>query len=320
MQIKQQQPIVLEAETAKFVKSLDKPDAKPIYKLPIEEARKVLLDAQSQPKEMPDADIEERHIFTGPNGTVSVHVVSPKNSKEALPAVMFFHGGGWILGNFKTHERLVRELAVGSNSIVIFVNFSPAPEARFPVAIEEAYAATKYVAEHASEFNVQADNLIVCGDSVGGNMAIAVTLMAKERGGPKIVKQILFYPVTDANFETPSYEQFAEGPWLTKAAMQWFWDAYTTNMNERNLLFVSPLRMTPDKLVGLPKAWIITAENDVLRDEGEGYAHKLMQAGVEVEAMRFLGTIHDFVMLDALAKTPAAKAAVKKAVEAIKCC
>jgi acetyl esterase len=316
MQTKTQQ-VVLEPKTAEFIKALEAAGGPPIYKLSVEEARKVLIGAQSQPKDMKAVDIEERTIDAGPSGKVSLTIVRPSKQVNPIPAVMFFHGGGWILGNFKTHERLVREIAHGADVAVIFVNFTPSPESHYPTAMEECYAATKYVAEHAKDFNVKEGHLAVCGDSVGGNMAIAMTMLAKERGGPKIARQVLFYPVTDAGLDTESYKKFAEGPWLTKPAMEWFWNAYAPDPKTREQNTASPLRAPIDSLKGLPPATIITAENDVLRDEGEAYAHNLSQAGVEVTAVRCLATIHDFVMLDALRDTPAAKNGTHIAVQAL---
>jgi acetyl esterase len=317
MQTKQLHAPVLENVTSKFVKSLDKPDAKPIYKLSVEDARKVLLDVQSQAKEMKNVDIEQRSIQAGPSGKLSLTLIRPKGVTTKLPALMYFCGGGWILGNFKTHERLVRELASQAECLVVFVNYTPSPEAKFPTAIEELYAATKYVAEHNDEFNIVPGKLAIAGDSVGGNMSIAVSLMAKERGGPAICRQVLFYPVTDASLDTESYSQFADGPWLTKPAMEWFWNAYAPEKNTRADILASPLRAPAEKLKGLPPALVITAENDVLRDEGESYARKLMEAGVPVTAMRYLGTVHDFLMLNALADTPAAKDGISAAVDAL---
>lgn len=231
---------------------------------------------------------------------------------------MYFHGGGWVLGDKHTHDRLIREIANGANAAVVFVNYTPSPEARYPIAIEEAYAATSWVAENAPALKIDPARLAVVGDSVGGNMAAAVTLLAKERGGPKIIFQLLFYPVTDANFETPSYQQFSGGPWLTREAMRWFWNQYAPDINVRAEPTAAPLKATTGQLEGLPPALIITGENDVLRDEGEAYARRLMQAGVQVTATRYLGTIHDFVMLNAITQTPAPRAAIAQANDALR--
>lgn len=226
---------------------------------------------------------------------------------------MYFHGGGWVLGGFDTHERLVREIAIGAHAAVVFVNYTPSPEAKYPVPLEQAYAATKWVAENGQTINVNSSHLAVVGDSVGGNMAAAVALLAKDRGGPKIKYQVLFYPVTDANFDTPSYTAYQDGYFLTREAMKWFWDNYTSNQTNRKEPTVSPLQASIEQLRGLPPALIINGEFDVLRDEGEAYAHKLIEAGVPVTGLRYHGTIHDFVMLNPLADTPATRGAIEQA-------
>jgi acetyl esterase len=231
---------------------------------------------------------------------------------------MYFHGGGWVLGNRNTHDRLVREIAVGAEAAVVFVDYARSPEARYPVAIEQAYAATRYVVDQGASLRIDPLRLAVAGDSVGGNMAAAVTLMAKQRRGPKIALQVLFYPVTDAEFDTPSYTRFADGPWLTKRAMEWFWAAYLPDAALRKQTTATPLNSSLDQLAGLPEALIIVDENDVLRDEGEAYARKLSDAGVRVTSVRYNGTIHDFVMLNALADTPAARGAIAQAVGSLK--
>lgn len=300
----------LERTTLQFVDSLAEQGAKPIYQLSYSEAREVLEKLQSQPVDKMPAAEEDVMIPGGPGGQVSLTIVRPENETGMLPAVMYFHGGGWVLGSKNTHDRLVREIANGANAAVVFVNYTPSPEAQYPVSIEEAYAATKYVAEHGERLNVDSSRLVVVGDSVGGNMTAAVTIFAKQRGGPKIDYQVLLYPVTDAGMDTPSYQQFADGPQLTKPAMEWFWDAYCPDKAKRDEITASPLRASVEDLVGLPPALIVTDENDVLRDEGEMYAHKLMAAGVEVTAVRYIGTIHDFMMLNPVSKTPAVRSAV----------
>src|SRR5438445_11676069 len=211
---------------------------------------------------------------------------------------MFIHGGGWVLGDFPTHERFVRDLVVGSGTAAVFVRYTPSPEAQYPVAINEAYAATKWVAEHGKEINVDGKRLAVAGNSVGGNMAAVVSLMAKDRGTPKLSYQALLWPVTDSNFDTASYQQFADGHFLSRNMMKWFWDSYTTDAAKRKEIYASPLQATTAQLKGLPPALIQTAEFDVLRDEGEAYGRKLDAAGVQVTSVRYSGMIHDFGLLN----------------------
>ena len=223
-----------------------------------------------------------------------------------------------MLGSKNTHDRLLRELAARTQAAFVFLNYTPSPEAQFPVPVEQAYAATKYIAHHGHRLGLDGSRLAVAGDSAGGNIAAAVTLLAKERERPIIWFQVLFYPVTDGNFDTGSYAEFANGPWLTREAMEWFWNAYAPNKADRKEILASPLRASTLQLRRLPPALIITAENDVLRDEGEEYAKKLMQAGVDVMAVRCLGAIHDFVMLDGLADSPGAKGAIQLAVHQLR--
>jgi acetyl esterase len=306
----------VEQNTRSFLKSLQQNPGPPIYTLLPDQARAVLsgLQASGTVQKLP-AEIENRTIPGGPNAKeISITIVRPQsNSNETLPVVMYFHGGGWVLGGFDTHERLVRELANKANVVVIFVNYTLSPEAKYPVALEEAYAATKWIAQNGKTVNVNASRLAVAGDSVGGNMAAAVALLAKERDGPPIRFQLLFYPVTDANFESSSYIKYQEGYWLSREAMKWFWDNYVSNQTNIKEPTVSPLQASIDRLRGMPPTLIINGEFDVLRDEGEAYAHKLMEAGVQVTAVRYHGTIHDFVMLNALSDTPAARGAIDQA-------
>ena len=231
---------------------------------------------------------------------------------------MYFHGAGWVMGDATTHGRLARQLAVGSHATVVFLEYDRAPEHRYPVAIEQAYAATRYVSDHADQFGVDESRLAVAGDSAGGNMATVVALLAKQRRGPEIAGQLLLYPVTSATFHSDSYQEFADGPWVTKRAMQWFWDQYTPDRELRNCSTASPLEATTAELAGLPRALVITAENDVLRDEGEAYGRKLVEAGVEVVATRYNATIHDFLMLDALADAAPTRAAMTQAIAFLK--
>jgi acetyl esterase len=309
-------PPALELHTQQFVDGLA--GAPPIYTLSPAEARAVLERAQSIPVGKPGAQIEDTAFPVGPTGSVPIRIVRPNGGPGTLPVVVYVHGGGWILGDRNTHDRVVREIAVGAGAVVVFVDYDRSPEARYPVAIEQAYAATRYVVDHSADLRVDPSRLAVVGDSVGGNMAAALTLMARERRGPKIAFQVLFYPVTDADFDTASYTRFAEGPWLTKRAMEWFWDAYLPDPAARKQPTATPLNASLHELAGLPEALVIVDENDVLRDEGEAYARKLSDAGVRVTAVRYNGTIHDFVMLNALADTPATRGAIAQAIGALR--
>ncbi|APA01490.1 alpha/beta hydrolase [Bacillus velezensis] len=281
-----------------------------LFDLGPEKGREAVDEVQSDPIDKLPVDIEDIMISGGPSGQVSVRIMRPQNAPAHLPVIVYIHGAGWVFGNEHTHDRLIRELAVGAQAAIVFPNYTLSPEAKYPTAIEEIYAVVKWAAENGRENGMIPESLTIAGDSVGGNMTAAVTLMAKARGDLNIRQQLLFYPVTDASFDTESYQQFATGYFLRKDAMMWFWDQYTTNSNERAEITASPLRATAEQLQGLPPALIITAEADVLRDEGEAYANKLREAGVPVTAVRFQGIIHDFVMLNALAKTEAARGAI----------
>lgn len=304
---------VLEPVASAFIDALTAAGGEPIYQLSIQEARQVLEEIQAQPVDKLPAEVEDRSIPGGPSGRVSVRIVRPVKAEGKLPVIMYCHGGGWILGSKNTHDRLVRDFANGTGAAVVFVNYTPSPEAKYPVPIEEAYAATKYFAEHGSEFGLDGSMLAIAGDSVGGNMAAATAILAKQRRGPAIAGQLLFYPVTDANFETDSYKRFEDGPWLTRKAMEWFWDAYAPDHSVRKEITASPLRASKEELHGLPPTLLIVDENDPLRDEGENYARKLIQAGVQVTAVRCLATIHDFMMLNPLAGSAATNVAISLA-------
>jgi acetyl esterase len=307
----------IEPTTREFLNKINSSTGPALYELSPEEARKVFDGLQGDKVAKLPAQIEDRKIPGGPNGDVKIRIVRPEGAKETLPVIVYMHGAGWVLGGWQSHDRLILELANQANAAVVFVEFSLSPEAKYPVAIEEGYAALKWVSENAKEINVDASRMAVSGDSVGGNMAIALTMMSKEKNGPKIAFQCLFYPVTDANFEDGSYKQFGENHFLTREAMKWFWNAYA-DQSKRNDPKACPLKATAEQLKGLPPAIIFTAENDVLRDEGEHYAHNLTEAGVHVTAVRCLGTIHDFVMLHALAQTPAARFATESGAAALK--
>ncbi|HEY1151822.1 MAG TPA: alpha/beta hydrolase [Pseudoduganella sp.] len=299
----------VEPQTANFLKAIE--NAPPLEKLSPKDARQVLVDAQKGAA-LPKADVSEKTIKVD-GEDVKLHIVRPAGAKGTLPVFMFFHGGGWVLGDFPTHERLVRDLVVSSGAAAVFVDYTPSPEAGYGVAINQAYGATKWVAAHGKEINVDGSRLAVAGNSVGGNMAAVVSLMAKNKGEPKLRAQILLWPVTDANFETGSYNQYQSGYFLTRNAMKWFWDSYTTDAAARKEIYASPLQASTDQLKGLPPTLIQTAEFDVLRDEGEAYGRKLATAGVDVTTTRVNGMIHDYGLLNPLAKVPAVQGALRAA-------
>jgi acetyl esterase/lipase len=228
--------------------------------------------------------------------------------------VLYLHGGGWVLGNSCTHDRLIREIAVGVDAAVVFVEYDRSPEARYPVAIEQAYATAEWVTRHGDEHGLDGSRMAIAGDSVGGNMTAAVAILAKQRGTVRFVHQSMYYPVTDAAQDTDSYREFANGPFLRARAMAWFWDAYLPEMERRSEITASPLRGTVADLEGLPEAFVIVDENDVLRDEGEAYARKLVAAGVRTTCVRYNAAIHDFMMLNPVRETAATTAAVEQAI------
>lgn len=303
----------LEPMTQQFIDSLD--GATPLYKLTAKAAHQVLTDIQSAPIAMRPADIVETTFPVGPTGSTRIRILRPKGVKERLPVLMYFHGGGWVLGDKRSHERLVRELAEGTRAAVVFIDYINSPEAKYPTQNEQAYASMQYVVDHANALNVDASRLAVMGDSVGGNMTAAITLMAKERNGPKIAYQVLFYPVTDYIRDDASYRQFADGPWLIKKTMQWMFDLQ--GLDGTQGITAYPLRASIDELRGLPDALLVT-DDDILQVQGEAYAGKLAAAGVRVTAVRFNGTIHDFAMLNPLADTPATRGAIELAIEKLR--
>lgn len=287
-----------------------------IFQLPPWRGRQILERAQSTPISMYPANIQKTVVDTGKWGSLPVYIVSPIEIEAPSNVIFYIHGAGWVFGSFHTHEKLVRELAARTGCVLVFLEYSRSPEARYPVAIEQCYDVLCRIPSllRTFGFQINLETLTVAGDSVGGNMAIAMTLMAKDRRGPHIQKQLLYYPVTNAYFYTDSYLQFAEGYYLYREGMKWFWDQYTTSDCDRKRITVSPLRAEMGQLRNLPEAMILNGEADVLRDEGEAYARKLRDAGVDVTAMRFQGIIHDFVMLNALDQTKACRAAMDASV------
>lgn len=290
-----------------------------IYEVPPEQGRQILVDLQSGPGvERPEVDEQWVDVDAGEWGMVRTRIIRPKGSEGTLPVVFYIHGAGWVFGDEVTHDRLFRELSVGIGAAGVFPVYDRAPEHRFPTQVEQNYAVGQWLQKHGAEYGLDAANVAVAGESVGGCMSAVFALMNKERGGLALKSQVLLYPVTAADFDTPSYLQFAEHYYLTRDGMKWFWDAYTTDEAERRSPHASPLEASLEQLRGLPPALVLTAEADVLRDGGELYANKLREAGVEVTAARISGTVHDFMLLDSLRDAPSTILARSIAVETLR--
>lgn len=308
----------LNKETKKFIDEVIAQSDTPLYKMTPDSARKFLHKLQEKTHKEIDADVTDTQIFTTEAGNVDIRIVRPKGKTEKLPAVIYVHGGGWVMGDKDVFDMLVRNIAVHSDAAVFFVNYALSPEAQYPVAANQVYGVLNYIFNNPDGFNIDADKIAIAGDSAGANLALSTALKTKKENGPKLQCQILFYPVTDADMKTKSYEKFKDGPWLTQKAMEWFWDAYAPGKETRKSMYVSPLKAELEDLAGLAPTLIITAENDVLRDEGEMMAKKLDEADVKVLNVRVNGTIHDFVMLNGLSETMPAKGAIKLAAKVLK--
>jgi acetyl esterase len=288
-------------------------DSSPFWELPGDEPRNLVTALQNRtPVDTFGIEVDERRL-TVAGRTIGLYVVRPKGASNSVPAFMFFHGAVWIAGNFENHKRLVRDLVVGSQTAAVFVEYTPVPDARFPVQINEAYEATSWVTANGGEIGVNSDKLAVCGNSVGGNMAAAVTLMVHDKGGANIIFQELLWPALDTDLDTASYRAYGEGRFLPRAFMEYGWDHYAPDAEDRKHRYAAPLHATIEQLRGLPPTLIQTAENDVLRDEGEAYARKLDEAGVDVTCVRYNGAIHDFALLNALRDVPSTDAALRQA-------
>lgn len=309
---------VAERHVRSFLDTLNNSGGPPMETLTPVAARAVLTGAQNSVKvNLRPADVSRKTIDVA-GESINLTIVRPQGATGTLPVFMFFHGGGWVLGDYPTHERFIRDLVAESGAVAVYVDYTPSPEAQYPTAINQAYAATQWVADHGGDIQVDGKRLAVVGNSVGGNMAAVVALRAALENGPDIRFQVLFWPVTDARFDTGSYDQFESNHFLTRGMMKWFWDNYTKDPARRNEIYASPLRATHDQLKGLPPALVQTSELDVLRDEGEAYARKLDEAGVEVIALRINGMIHDYGLLNPLADVPAVQAALRQAAAEIK--
>lgn len=282
-----------------------------IFQLPPEEGRKVLDKVQDTPVDMYSASIFTTEVNTGRYGKIAVNFVVPENCDEKRHVILYIHGAGWVFGSLHTHEKLVRELAARTGSIIVFPEYSRSPEVHYPVALEQCYFVLCCLGEllERMDLNADLDKLVVAGDSAGGNIAAALAIMAKFRHGPSINRQLLYYPVTNACLIRHLIKSSASATTST-VGMEWFWDQYLPDCKMREQITASPLKATVEQLQGLPAAMILNGEADVLRDEGEAYARKLRSAGVPVTAIRFQAMIHDFVMLNALDQTKACRAAM----------
>jgi acetyl esterase/lipase len=307
----------IETRTKAFLNMLNSGGGKPMETMTPGDARKVLEGAQSSVKvDLSGVDVSEKTIQQD-GLSVKLYIMRPSGETGTLPAFLFYHGGGWVLGDFATHQRFVRDLVVYSGVAAVFVEYSRSPEVKYPVALNESYAALKWVAVHGEEIKVDGQRLAVVGNSAGGNLAAATALTAVSKKGPQLKFQLLFWPVTDSNFETVSYNQYATARFLTKNMMIWFWDSYIPKA-QRDDIFASPLKARLSDLKGLPPTLVQTAENDVLRDEGEAYARKLDEAGVDVTLVRMEGLIHDYGLLNPLANVPAVQSALRAAAAELK--
>jgi acetyl esterase/lipase len=290
----------------------------PLSELPLAETRKAIDGAQAG---APMPDVEEAWVTVPADvGDVRALIIRPRGANALLPTVLYMHGGGWIFGSVHSHGRLARELAVAADAAVVFIEYALAPEARYPVQIEQCYAVARWIGEQGGQHGLDSSRVAVAGDSAGGNMATVLCILAKRRGDVSFVQQSMYYPMTDAltSSDTESYRLFRDGPYGTADTMDWFWDTYLAGQDVRRDGTVSPLRATLDELTGLPPALVIVAENDVLRDQGEAYAGRLRDAGVPTASVRFNGTMHDFMMLSALSETASTQAAMDMAAAALR--
>jgi acetyl esterase len=310
MHMSVQTKIVLEPAAQELADATSRPPF--LYELEYLAARKVLDDLQAGPVDKLPID-EEWITVPAAVGDARVRIIKPQGAQATLPVIVYMHGGGWVLGNAATHDRLVRELAVGANAALAFVEYPNSPEARYPLAIEQGYATAQWIVREGASKGLDAGRMAVAGESVGGDMTAALTLMAKERGDVEFVHAGMYYPVTDAAMDTQSYDQFATGYYLSRELMEWFWDAYVADPNQRSEITASPNQATVEQLQGLPPTLLIVDEADVLRDEGEAYAAKLRLAGVPVTTVRYDGTVHDFMLLNSLSQSNATRAAIAQA-------
>ena len=307
----------IDPQVRSFLAKINK-DPNPFWELPQPKPQQILTDLQRQTAVDMSGVTTTEQTISQDSRSVKLYIMKPAQISGKPGVLLFIHGGVWIVGNFENHQRLLRDLVVGSGQIGVFVEYTSLPEAKFPTQLDQCYAALNWVAQHAQEFGADGSRIAVAGNSVGGNLAAALALMSKDHGGPKISFQALLIPATDASVDTPSYREYGTGRFLARAFMKYGWDLYAPDAKTRDNRYVSPLRARADQLKGLPPALVITAENDPLRDEGEAYARKLKDAGVVVAAVRYNGTIHDFVLLNAIRRVPSTEAAIDQINESLR--
>jgi acetyl esterase len=307
----------IDPQVQSFLAAINK-DSSPFWELPQPKPQEIITGLQSQTAVDMSGVVTTERTVTQDGHTVKLYIMKPDHASAKPGILLFIHGGVWIVGNFQNHQRFLRDLVVGSGQVGVFIEYTSLPAAVFPTQLEECYAALKWTASHADEFGADGSRVAVAGNSVGGNMSAALTLMTKDRSGPKISYQVLFIPATDASVDTDSYHEFGAQRFLTRGFMKYGWDLYAPDAKTRDNPYVSPLRASMEQLKGLPPALVITAENDPLRDEGEAYARRLTEAGVDVTAVRYDGTVHDFVFLNALRHLPSTEAALAQASEGIR--
>ncbi|EGC37311.1 hypothetical protein DICPUDRAFT_97308 [Dictyostelium purpureum] len=308
----------LEREAADVCNNTCKPPF--LYDLKPEEGRKAVDKVQDAPCYMYPCKVNERKMELSKElGTIRVFTLTPeKKTTEKLPIILYVHGAGWVFGGFHSHQKLAQEICNRTNSVVIFPEYTLCPEVKFPTPLEQCYAVlVKACKELADKEGWDTNNIVIAGDSAGGNMATALCMMAKQRNFPTIKRQVLYYPAIDARMDTGSYKEFAKDFYLSKDGMKWFWDAYLNGSKDMDNILASPARATANDVKGLPEAIIMNGEADVLRDEGEQYARTLRAAGVPVTHMRFQGMIHDFVMLNTLDNSKACRAAMDVSIDFI---